>query len=100
MVTGRRPIVIPAVNAFEEIRMIEEVSPLAGASGYVRVSVATVDVNGAIVSPMFKSYMIEKGDYAKLTGPVTPDLPGKPVGTYRNEDLWYFIDQQRSKGRV
>lgn len=80
--------------------MIEEVAPTAGAPGYVRVSIATVDVNGKIVSPNFKSYVIERGDYAKLTGPVTPDLPGKPAGTYRNEDLWFFIDQQRSNGRV
>lgn len=100
MAVDRRPIVIPAVNAYEEIRSIEEFPYSNTNVGWVRVSIALVNSNGVPVAHQYKQYEIKDADYRKLTGPATPDLPGKPAGTYRNEDLWHFIDLQRSRGRV
>lgn len=100
MAADRRPVVIPAINAFEEIRSIEEYPSTNQNIGWVRVSVATVNQFGVALVNQFKQYEIKGSDYAKLVGPPSQDMPGKPSGTYRNEDLWHFIDLQRSRGHV
>jgi hypothetical protein len=43
-----------------------------------------------------KEYRIMKNDYQELTGVPTNWAPDKPSGTYRNEDLWHYIDLQRN----
>ena len=98
---ANRAVTIPAINAYEEIHSIEEIAPAQFTAGSIRVTVRTVDMNGVLLPGMhFKQYVIKDADYQRLVGPVTPDMPGKPAGTYRNQDLWLFIDQQRSKGAV
>ena len=96
---ANRAVTIPAINAYEEIHSIEEYVPAQFTAGSVRVSVRTVDMNGVIVKGVpLKQYTIKDADYHKLTGPAVPDIPGKPAGTFRNQDLWFFIDQMRANG--
>ena len=83
-----REINIPAETIFEDIRTIEEVP-----SQSVRVLVGKTDANGEFVVPQqYNSYVIEGENYIELNGPPTAWSPNKPDGTYRNEDLWHFID--------
>jgi hypothetical protein len=43
------------------------------------------------------SYLIDGAEYQQLLGDGAGwAAPGKPLGTFRNEDLWYFIDHKRA----
>lgn len=83
-----REVNIPAETIYEDIRTIEEVP-----SQSVSVVVGQTDSTGTFIVPQqYRTYVIEGDNYAELNGPPTPALPDKPDGTYRNQDLWYFID--------
>ena len=83
-----REINIPAETIFEDIRTIEEVP-----SQTVSVVVGQTDSTGKFIVPQqYKTYVIEGNNYTELNGPATTWAPDKPDGTYRNEDLWHFID--------
>jgi hypothetical protein len=41
--------------------------------------------------------MIDGANYTELNGPPTSWAPDKPTGTYRNQDLWHFIDILRGE---
>ena len=89
-----REITIPAKTVHEEIANIEENT---GAK-YVRVRVAMIDSSTGKfdISLGIKEYEILADDFDELTGPPTDWAPDKPAGTYRNDDLWHFIDKQRN----
>lgn len=89
-----REITIPTKVVHEEIANIEENT----GSRYIRVRVAMIDeATGKFdVSMGVWEYEIVSEDYDELTGPPTSWAPDKPTGTYRNDDLWHFIDKQRN----
>jgi hypothetical protein len=87
-----REINIPAETVFEDIRIIEEAP---GISVMVMVG-KTTETGEFIVPQAFQIYMIEGDNYTELTGPATSWAPDKPDGTYRNQDLWHFIDILRN----
>lgn len=87
-----REIQIPAQQVFEDIRSIEEIPPQS-----VRVMVGKTDSNGEFIVPQsFEIYMIEGDNYTELNGPPQSWATDKPNGTYRNSDLWHFIDILRN----
>ena len=86
-----REINIPAQQVFEEIRSIEEIPPQS-----VMVTVGKTTENGEFIIPQaFQIYMIEGDNYTELNGPPQSWATDKPTGTYRNSDLWHFIDLLR-----
>lgn len=88
-----RQIEIPAQFVYEDIRSIEEVPGIS-----VNVMVGKTDSTGEFIVPQqFSLYMIDGANYVELNGPPTSWAPDKPDGTYRNEDLWHFIDILRSE---
>jgi hypothetical protein len=63
----------------------------------VRVCVAAVNPDGTMVNGnIYDEYDIAGDDFAELMSAGPTWAPGKPAGTYRNEDLWIFIDRYRS----
>jgi hypothetical protein len=83
-----REINIPAETIFEDIRTIEEVP-----NQTVSVVVGQTDSAGEFIVPQqYRTYVIEGENYIALNGAPTANYPDKPDGTYRNQDLWYFID--------
>lgn len=75
----------------EAIRSIEEVT-----GEVIRVMVGTIDANGAfLMTQHYLRYEIGGDDFTELMSASPPWAPGKPAGTYRNEDLWIFIDRKR-----
>lgn len=87
----------PAETVSEEIRGVEEFPAHGVTPGIVRVLVGRVDESGSFIVPQqFQTYLIEGAQYDELCGPATDWAPDKPAGTYRNEDLWHFIDLQRA----
>ena len=87
-----RIIDIPAQVVYEDIRTIEEVPGIS-----VNVMVGKTDSTGEFIVPQqFSLYMIDGANYVELNGPPTSWAPDKPTGTYRNQDLWHFIDILRA----
>jgi len=92
-----REITIPQQTVREEIRSLQEVPAVAGSGGRVMVLVGRVDDGGAFLTTQdFQSYTIDGGNFAELIGEPPAWAPDKPAGTYRNADLWHFIDLLRS----
>jgi hypothetical protein len=95
-----RNVIIPAREAvsFNEGNYIVEEHPKTDHSpGLVRVETRRCDDTGAFLPGPPKSYAIADDMYDTLMGDGHGWAdPGKPIGTYRNEDLWHFIDIIRS----
>jgi hypothetical protein len=87
-----REINIPAETVYEDIRTIEEVPNIS-----VNVMVGKTTSTGEFIVPQqYELYMIDGANYIELNGPPTSWAPDKPTGTFRNEDLWHFIDILRN----
>ena len=87
-----RTVVVPAQSVLEDIRSVEE---YIGDS--VRVLVGVVSSEGVFLVPQqFSIFEVKGADYAELVSASPSWAPGKPAGTFRNEDLWVFIDRQRA----
>jgi hypothetical protein len=87
-----REIDIPAQQVYEDLRTIEEVPGIS-----VRVSVGKTTPTGEFIVPQaYELYMIDGDMYTELNGPPTSWAPDKPDGTFRNDDLWHFIDILRN----
>lgn len=88
---------IPQTVVTEEIRGIEEWPAHGVTPGIVKVLVGRIDEGGNFIVPQtFETYMIEGEMYVQLLGDGSGwASPGKPADTYRNEDLWHFIDLLR-----
>jgi len=92
-----RESTIPAQTVREEIRTLEEYPAHGVTPGIVRALVGRVDEAGDFIVPQqFVTYTIEGEQYDELCGPPPAWAPDKPAGTYRNEDLWHFIDLMRN----
>lgn len=89
-----REFTIPPQFVREEIRSLEELPAI----GAVQVMVGLIDGAGAFIQPQnFTTYVIEGANYRALVGEPAAWAPDKPAGTYRNEDLWHFVDLLRAK---
>jgi hypothetical protein len=84
-----RDITIPSQTIKEEIVVVEEL-----VNQYVRVVVGVLNEDGKTFNTNMgvKEYRIVGDNLAELNGPATAWATDKPTGTYRNEDLWHFID--------
>jgi len=87
-----RNTTIPAQTVTEDISSLDEVV------GYqVRFLVGKKDSDGNwIVGQQFETYVVSGPAYEELNGPPLSWCPDKPTGTYRNEDLWHYVDLQRN----
>ena len=87
-----RNITIPSQTVEEEIVVVEE-----AVNQYVRVVVGILNTDGVTFNTNLgiKEYRIVGDDLVELNGPPTAWSPDKPTGTYRNEDLWHYIDKAR-----
>jgi hypothetical protein len=93
-----RRVEIPARVYYEEITSLEEF-PGRGPDqpGLVRVFVRRTNEIGDFLPGAALSYTIEGEMYNMLVGDGVGWAEfGKPVGTFRNEDLWYFVDLIRN----
>ena len=66
--------------------------------GYqVRFLVGKKDSDGNwITGQQFETFVVSGPAYEELNGPPLSWCPDKPTGTYRNEDLWHYVDLQRN----
>ena len=88
-----RQVDIPAQVVYEDFRTIEEIPGVL-----VNVMVGKTDSSGEFIVPQqFFSFIIDGSNYEELNGPPTSWAPDKPTGTYRNEDLWHFVDLLRGE---
>jgi hypothetical protein len=88
---SNRTITIPARTATLAITALEE----RPADRIVNVTIAAVDETGLPVSEYgTRTIQIDGTAYDMLVDDNEGNelLPGKPPGTYRNQDLWYFIE--------
>jgi hypothetical protein len=89
-----RQVTIPAETIYEDIQSLNEYPE----QEIVRVVVGSTDSEGVFLVPQqFNTYEIQGDMYTELVGPPTSWAPDKPDGTYRNEDLWHFIDLLRGE---
>lgn len=89
-----RDVTIPQQSYTEDFMVLEE---LPGSRVRVVVGIRRPDGKSFDVERYRpQEYTISDDDFELLTGPETELLPGKPAGTYRNQDLWYFVDKQRN----
>jgi len=87
-----RTITIPSMTVTEAINDIQEVPNLM-----VRFLVGIVDQNGNFVlGQTFQTFVVSGEQYTELNGPPLSWCPDKPTGTYRNDDLWHYVDLQRN----
>jgi hypothetical protein len=86
-----RQVTLPAVEATEEI-----ISLLEYPGKMVRFNVGLVDENGVLTNPeRVESYELIDDEFAELMSESPAWAQGKPANTYRNEDLWVFVDRRR-----
>lgn len=86
-----RTVVIPESTVTEDINLIEETPGIQ-----VRFLVGRKESNGNWVVPQqFETFIVSDEQYAELNGPPLDWCPDKPIGTYRNEDLWHYVDIKR-----
>lgn len=87
-----RTVVIPEQTVLEAIGVIDE-SP----GVQVRFTVGKKEANGNWVVPQeFQIFVVAGEQYVELNGPPLDWCPDKPIGTYRNEDLWHYVDLTRN----
>jgi hypothetical protein len=86
-----RTVTIPSTTVTEAINDIQEIPSMV-----VRFLVGKVDQSGNfIIGQNFEVFTVIGDDYIELNGPPTTWAPDKPTGTYRNDDLWHYVDKQR-----
>ena len=89
-----RQITIPQQSYTEDIMTIYE-TPGVGVKVYVGVLAEDgQSFDNASYKP--QEFLISGEMYTELNGPPTSWAPDKPDGTYRNQDLWHFIDILRN----
>jgi len=87
-----RTITIPTASVTEDINSIEENPGI-----FVRFLVGKKLENGNwVLNQHFETFVIMGQDYIDLNGPPLDWCPDKPTGTYRNDDLWHYVDLQRN----
>lgn len=88
-----RTVTIPESTITEDISLIDETPNVQ-----VRFLVGKRESNGNWVVPQqFETFLVANEQYAELNGPPLDWCPDKPTGTYRNEDLWHYVDLIRGQ---
>ena len=86
-----RTVTIPSATVIEDINSLEE-----NPGNFVRFLVGKRLENGNwVLNQQFETFVVSGQDYIDLNGPPLSWCPDKPTGTYRNEDLWHYVDLQR-----
>jgi hypothetical protein len=86
-----RTITIPSTSVTEAINDIQEIPSIC-----VRFLVGQVNERGDfLLNQNFETFIVSGDDYIELNGPPTSWATDKPTGTYRNDDLWHYVDKQR-----
>jgi hypothetical protein len=89
-----RQITIPAETIYEDIQSLQEFPD----NQIVNVIVGKTDADGNFIIPQqFSTYQITGEMYTDLNSANPSWHPGKPAGTYFNQDLWHFIDLLRGE---
>ena len=89
-----REVVIPQQAYVEEFMLVEEFP-----GSRVRVVVGVLREDGKsfdVERYRPQEFIIQGEDLEELNGPPTEWAPDKPEGTYRNQDIWHFVDKMRS----
>ena len=87
-----RTTIIPQATVTEDISLIDEAPGLQ-----VRFLVGKKESNGNwLVPQQFETFIVKGDQYTELNGPAQSWCLDKPTGTYRNEDLWHYVDLQRN----
>jgi hypothetical protein len=87
-----RTTIIPTSTVIEDIGMINETPGVS-----VQFTVGKKESNGNwIIGQNFEQFLLIGDQYTELNGPPLSWCPDKPTGTYRNEDLWHYVDLQRN----
>ena len=87
-----RTVTVPQTTITEDISLIDETPGVQ-----VRFLVGKRESNGNWVIPQqFETYLVTGEQYTELNGPPLDWCPDKPDGTYRNQDLWHYVDLQRA----
>ena len=80
-----------ALPISEDICSLEEISGVQ-----VRFLVGQKDSLGNwMLNQQYENFVVLGSDYVELNGPPTTWATDKPTGTYRNSDLWHYVDKQR-----
>ena len=88
-----RTVNIPSSTITEAIGLINETPNVC-----VSFLVGQVDEHGQfLIGQQFENFVVQGDDYTELNGPPTSWAPDKTNGTYRNDDLWHYVDLQRAK---
>jgi hypothetical protein len=88
-----RTVNIPSTTITEAIGLINETPSVC-----VSFLVGKIDEKGQfLLGQQFENFVVSGDDYVELNGPPTTWASDKPNGTYRNDDLWHYVDLQRSK---
>jgi hypothetical protein len=86
-----REVTIPQQTVIEDICTIDETP-----GHQVRFTVGKKDSDGEwIVPQQFEIFLVAGDEYTELNGPPLDWCPDKPEGTYRNIDLWHYVDMAR-----
>lgn len=87
----QREVTIPKQVIIEDINQIDETPGLQ-----VRFTVGKKNSKGEWIFPQqFEIFTISGDQYQELNGPALEWCPDKPEGTYRNADLWHYVDIAR-----
>jgi len=87
-----RTIIIPSSTVTEDFGIINETP---GVSVVFTVG-KKLDNGNWFMGQNFEQFTIIGDQYTELNGPAQSWCPDKPTGTYRNEDLWHYVDLQRN----
>jgi len=87
-----RTTIIPLQTVTEDISSLDEVV------GYqVRFLIGKKDSDGNwITGQQFETFIVAGEQYTELNGLPLSWCPDKPTGTFRNDDLWHYVDLQRN----
>lgn len=87
-----RTVIIPSTTVTEDFGIINETPGVS-----VVFTVGKKQDNGNwLMGQNFEQFTIIGEQYTELNGPAQSWCPDKPTGTYRNEDLWHYVDLQRN----
>ena len=87
-----RTTTIPSSTITEDINFINENPGIS-----VMFTVGKKEESGNwVIGQNFEQFTITGEQYTELNGPPLSWCPDKPTGTYRNDDLWHYVDLQRN----
>lgn len=91
----------PLQNSYIFDNIEEAIITLTEHNNLIKVCVAPVykDTKGMLDGNIFEEFVLVGDAFEDLMEANPSWAPNKPSGTYRNEDLWRFIDIMRASGK-